>query len=597
MPISAARMVEVDAALAAILAGASSTSLESSTLDFKEPKSSRGDTERMVADAMICFANAGGGVLVLGVRDKARGPEAFVGCGDMDPEVIQARTHALTQPPLTVDVLAHPSHPSLLLVCTEKANGVHADTQGRASRRINTDCLPLGPLELAALFEERRGADQMAESAGRLLADASPLALETARKMLARYSDHRKALSIASTIDLLSGIHATADRVHLNRAGELLFCECQEGAPQVELATYIYRDTPAGEPRSVERLLAPLLLAYDKVMALIQARSTSQQITLANGQQIAIEDFPLVAVRETLSNAICHRDYQTSSPVLIEHSPTVLNITSPGALPPGVTPQNIITTPSRTRNPAILKIVRSLGIAEELGSGVDRMIRAMVGTGRQLPEIAADSSRVRVTLVGGAANTALVRYVAQLPEAERDDTDTMLILVYLLDHKTVQAQAVAPILQKSEAEALSSLRRLASDTVELLEATQQSRRAASPTYRLRNAVLAQLGSAVKYNRKTIDDTDRKIIAHLREYKQITNKTVQNVFDVDVYRARNILTSLNQREIIVRISSSARGPNVVWGPGPKFPASRPRRPAKSAAPVGKTKRDPGSESQL
>lgn len=588
-------MAEVNAALTAILAGATPASLESSTLDFKEPKPSRSDTERMIADAMICFANAGGGVLVFGVRDKARGPEALVGCDGYDAAVIQARIHRLTQPPLPVDVLAHPTHSSLLLVCTERGNGVHADTQGRATRRINTDCLPLGPDELAALFEERRGADQMAESAGRPLADASPLALETARKMLARYPDHRKALSTASTIDLLTAIHATADRVHLNRAGELLFCEGQEGAPRVELATYIYRDTPAGEPRSVDRLEAPLLLAYDKVMALIQARSTSQQITLANGQQIAIEDFPLIAVRETLSNAICHRDYQTSSPVLIEHSPTVLNITSPGALPPGVTPQNIITTPSRARNPALLKVVRSLGIAEELGSGVDRMVRAMVGTGRQLPEIAADSTRVRVTLVGGAANTALVRYVAQLPEAERDDTDTMLILAYLLDHKTVQAQTVAPILQKSEAEALSSLRRLASDAVELLEVTQQSRRAASPTYRLRNAVLAQLGSAVKYNRKTIDDTDRKIIAHLREYRQITNKTVQNVFDVDVYRARNILASLNQREIIVRISSSARGPNVVWGPGPKFPVSRARRPAKAAAPAGKAKRDPGADS--
>jgi ATP-dependent DNA helicase RecG len=573
MPIEATRMAEVDSALRTLLAGTPAASLESATLDFKEPKSTKSETDRLIADAMICFANALGGVLVVGVRDKASGPAALVGAGGLVPGEVQGRVHALTQPPLTVDAQYHPTYPTLLLVSTRKGREVHSDMQGRASRRIDNRCLPMGPNELATLFDERRGIDPMAETSGRPITDASPLAIETARKMLARYSDYRKALSTASAIDLLTAIHATVDREHLNRAGELLFCESRIGTLPAEHVVYQYKETPAGEPRSVERLEAPLLIAYDKAMALIQARSSSQRITLANGQQIAIEDFPLVAVRETISNAICHRDYQNSTPVVIEHSPTVLGVTSPGSLPPGVTPQNIITTPSRARHPAVLKIVRSLGIAEELGSGVDRMVRAMVGAGRQLPEIRADSTTVRVSLVGGAANTNLVRFVAQLPESEQDDTDTMLILAFLCGRKTVTAQIIAPILQRSEGEALDVLRRLASQGVELLEATQQSRRAASPTYRLRNAALAQLGSAVAYNRKTIDDIDRKVIAHLREYGQITNKTVQNVFDVDVYRARNILASLNQRGIIVRISDVARGPNVIWGAGPKFPASR------------------------
>lgn len=52
----------------------------------------------------------------------------------------------------------------------------------------------------------------------------------------------------------------------------------------------------------------------------------------------------------------------------------------------------------------------------------------MVGAGRQAPEIRAGSTDVRVTLVGRAANTNLVRFVAQLSQVERDDTDTMLAL-------------------------------------------------------------------------------------------------------------------------------------------------------------------------
>ncbi len=572
-------IAEAVSALQAILAGAPAASLETFTLEFKEPKPSRSETERMVAEAMVCFANSRGGVLVLGVSDKTGGPTALVGAGDIDPDELQRRVHLLTQPPLTVEVRRHPEHAALLFVSTPRSREVHSDTQGRAYRRVDTECHPMGPQELSALYDERRGVDPLGEPSGRSIADASPLAVETARKMLALYSDHRKGLSSASTNDMLSAIGALATRDQFNRAGALLFCESTPNAPRLEYIVYQYKNTPGGEPRSVDRLAAPLLLAFDKAMSLIQNRSSSQRITLPNGQQIAIEDFPLVAVRESLSNAICHRDYKTTEPVMIEHSPTVLGITSPGSLPPGVTPQNIITTPSRTRNPALLRIVRTLGIAEELGSGIDRMVRAMVGTGRQIPEIQADATKVRVSLVGGAANTNLVRFVAQLPEVEREDTDTMLILAYLCSKKTVTASIVAPVIQKSEAEALSVLRRIAADDVELLEPTRQSRKLASPTYRLRNAVLAQLGSAVTYDRKTIDDTDRKIIAHLREYKQITNKTVQNVFDVDVFRARNILASLNQREIIVRISDVTRGPNVVWGQGPKFPPTRVRRHAK------------------
>lgn len=573
--MDASTLAELDAALGAILSGATASALETATLDFKEPKASRSDTEKMVVEAMVCFANSRGGVLVLGVRDKVGGPEALVGAGGLDPVELQRRVRLLTQPPLTVEIRHHPNHASLLLISTPRSRDVHSDSQGRAYRRVDTECHPMGPQELAALYDERRGADPLSEGSGRRVSEASPLAIETARKMLALYSDHRRSLSMASTEDLLAAIGASSTRDELNQAGALLFCEPVPGVPKLDYIVYQFKETPGGEPRTVMRLEAPLLLAYERAMSLIQGRSSSQRITLPNGQQISIEDFPLVAVRESMSNALCHRDYGTIEPVTIEHSPTVLNITSPGSLPAGVTPQNIITTPSRARNPALLRIVRNLGIAEELGSGIDRMVRAMVGAGRQAPEIRAGSTDVRVSLVGGAANTNLVRFVAQLPQAERDDTDTMLVLAYLCSKRTVTASILAPIIQKSEAEALSVLRRISADDVGLLEPTRQSLKRVSPTYRLRNAALAQLGSAVAYNRATIDDTDRKIIAHLREYGQITNKTVKNLFDVDVYRARNILASLNQRGIIARTSVASRGPNVVWGPGPRFPAMRVR----------------------
>jgi len=117
-----------------------------------------------------------------------------------------------------------------------------------------------------------------------------------------------------------------------------------------------------------------------------------------------------------------------------------------------------------------------------------------------------------------------------------------------------------------------------------VEPTRQTARLAHPTYRLREDVVKQLGSAVPYVRHTSDDIDRRVIAHVREYDRITNSTVQNLFTVGMPRARQILASLVERQILIKTSQAQRGPSVEYGPGQRFPpkpARRRRQPTDSA----------------
>ena len=86
-------------------------------------------------------------------------------------------------------------------------------------------------------------------------------------------------------------------------------------------------------------------------------------------------------------------------------------------------------------------------------------------------------------------------------------------------------------------------------------------------------MLKKLGSAVDYQRRTTDELDRKIITHVREYGKVNNRTLQNFFDVDVQRARDILSDMVERQLLVKISEQQRGPSVEYGPGPKFPGKR------------------------
>lgn len=557
-------------ALEAIHAGATADSQESETLDFKqEPARSRADTEKGLVAATLCFANASGGSTVVGVRNKPGGPEAFVGTM-LEPREVKQRIFEQTSPSLAVDVEAFDFRGSRLLVIrAPESPEIHADTQGRAPRRINTDCVNMSPAEQIRHREDRRGTDWSTAASERDIGDVSPRALGVARDLLARHpSLDRQALARREDPELLLELGALRQDGRLSRAGEVLFCASPDESTRL---LYVYRETPGGEPTDVRRFDEPLIVAYERVMELVEARRRLTPVTLPKGQQLSIEDFPNVAVREALTNAVIHRDYQLAGPVTVSHSPQVFEIASPGPLVAGVTPQNILTHDSKPRNALLAKATRVLTLAEELGAGIGRIYREMIFAGKDPPHIDSNMERVQVTLTGGAANTRIPHFVAQLPDEERADVDTLLILYALCHRQSLSAVDLALLLQKRPESAEAALERLAQDRLGLVEPSRGTARRAFPKYRLRENVLQALGTAVRYNRRSVDQTDRRVIAHVREYGKITNRTIRNYFDVDVARARDILRDLVRREILVKTSEAERGPSVTYGPGPRFPS--------------------------
>ncbi len=91
------RRAEAVQALAGLEGGARAADIETETLDFKEDQSRRlgrqvieagatrhEPTARDIAEAACCFANSLGGVVIIGVDDRATGRDAFIGT-DLDP--------------------------------------------------------------------------------------------------------------------------------------------------------------------------------------------------------------------------------------------------------------------------------------------------------------------------------------------------------------------------------------------------------------------------------------------------------------------------------------------------------------------------------
>ncbi len=565
-------MDRAGAALAAIEAGRVAASVESRTLDFKRQGRSRDDTARDLAAAAACFANSIGGTVVVGVHDRTPGPGAFEGT-DLDPDWLARRIYEVTDPPLIVCVETR-THCGvrLLEIRCPRSPEVH-QVDGRATHRIGTSCERMSSAQIATVVAERRGHDWSAEDSHVPLTATSPIAVDLARNLLRGSTDPaRRARAAQSTPDLLRALGLVTVEGTLVRAGELLFVEplAQSG----DLVVYQYRRSPSDEPALIERLGRPLLPALLRTLELVEARVEKTPVKLPTGQQLHLADLPEAAVREAIANAATHRDYRLGVPVQIEHAPTKLTVVSPGRLVSGVTVDNILTTSSRPRNARLTGAVRVLGLAEEAGVGVDRMYREMVRVGYQPPHFVENAEQVQVTLFGGAPNKPLARYIATLPPGEADDADTLLVLYLLLTRHTVNAGLAAPFLQKAVEEVEEILRRLSGDAVAMLEPTRETARRRQPNYRLREHAIRSLDTAVRYRRRTADETDRKVIELVRETGQVNARLIKIALDLNTLTASRVLGSLVERQILVKTSTSQRGPGVTYGPGPRFPATRP-----------------------
>ncbi|MFZ4702344.1 MAG: ATP-binding protein, partial [Candidatus Methylumidiphilus sp.] len=94
-----------------------------------------------------------------------------------------------------------------------------------------------------------------------------------------------------------------------------------------------------------------------------------------------VKMFPEIAVRELVANALIHQDFtQTGTSVMIEIYDDRMEISNPGK--PFISPDRFIDE-YQSRNERLAGLMRRLGICEEKGSGVDKVVQA--AEAHQLP--------------------------------------------------------------------------------------------------------------------------------------------------------------------------------------------------------------------
>ena len=567
----------VERALQRLSKGEPPRRIETERVDVKEEPGRRGSggailpgeaTNEKAADylaeEMACMANtAGGGALIVGIADDG----ARIGTR-LDPDRLRHRIWELTSQQLTVSarVANLDGCRILILTCVEALHPIRY--RGKLKWRVGANCVEVDPVVWQSRLLERIGFDWSDQPSGRTLNEVSPAACEVARHYLRESSGEESDINLADATDadLLRRLNLVKDSHHLTNAGSLLFVETPW--PGVD---YVRRDMPGGDSTLRIEGVGPLLTQVHDVERAgeVANRVTHTAEGFARGR---IRSIPSRTLREAIVNGVVHRDWLSPRPTTIEHVGDTLTVTSPGGFLGGVTPENIITHPAAPRYRSLSEAMAALGLAEREGIGVDRMVRDMLAIGRPAPLISEiDGPYVRVVLLGGDPDTAIVALVAALTPARAGGVDSLLLIEHLTRHGWVDADSAAPVLQRSSPmEAEEAIRRLADahldpdDSVSVITPVQGIPAHHPRAFRLSDTARARLAHRLTSLRAP-EGREALILDWSRARGRVSSTEVADLTGLSMVSAGKLLTALADSGLLKGSRPKRKGRGFFYAP--------------------------------
>ena len=351
-----------------------------------------------LARALIAFANAEGGTVVIGIRS-----------GACDGALLTpAKENALRQagidftiPPvrITVSQLALEREQRVLLIDIPPSEHVHETVSGEVYLRVGDESRNLSYSQRRELAYDRRSSHFEYEPVRDVaLDDLEPEELARYRTAIGATSDDSTALRARS---LLRRDGA------LTQAAVLLFAEHpQTWFPQaLVLVTRFGEDSPGtGRRQTMEsgkdmRFEGPIPQIIDDAAACIESWMPHRRALGASGRFADQSIVPKDAWLEGLVNPVVHRSYSMAGDhIRVSIFPSRIEIESPGRFPGLADPTKPLDIARYARNPRIARVCSDLDITQERGEGIRRIFEEMRLLGLVGPVYHQTSGSVRLTL-------------------------------------------------------------------------------------------------------------------------------------------------------------------------------------------------------
>ena len=155
--------------------------------------------------------------------------------------------------------------------------------------------------------------------------------------------------------------------------------------------------TMADAPIAERRFSGDLITLLREVEAFVSLPAQPRPVAESALRERTAIDYPPVAIRELLLNAIMHRSYESNAPVRFSWYDDRIEIQSPGGLYGMASPENF---PRQTdyRNPVLSEALATLGYVNAFGRGVIRAQEALRKNGNPQAEFTFETSHVLATI-------------------------------------------------------------------------------------------------------------------------------------------------------------------------------------------------------
>lgn len=198
----------------------------------------------------------------------------------------------------------------------------------------------------------------------------------------------------------------------------------------------------------------PLPVALTRLLDRIRS-GASILIMPPSSEAFEHRPYPESALTAVLLNAFCHADYSLGAPIQVIQEAARISFVNPGSIPADITPENILRRRDARRNRLLIQALTRLGLANQTETGVQRMIRILLGEGFQPPEYDLQENLVQISFIGGGTVARFRLFVEQeIQEGRPMSLEILQLLHAALQQPEIDEEIVARVCQVDEQAAL-----------------------------------------------------------------------------------------------------------------------------------------------
>jgi predicted HTH transcriptional regulator len=375
-----------------------SSPTEHARLEFKQAKTSFSLDK--LYEYCVALANEGGGHLVLGVADTP--PRPVVGSAAFEnpvKTVEQVQTKVGFH--IEIEAVAHPAGRVVVVTIPGRPRGTAYDLEGRYLMRSGESLVSMSEDRLRAIFDEGKP-DWLEEitrtgMTGQEVIEA--LDTQTFFELLKEPfpTDSNAILDRLVRERLLIKRNGSYDLVRL---GGLLLARQLEDFPDIRrkaARVVVYSGTSKLETRLDKVGGKGYAVGFRGLINFIMSQLPQNEL-VEDAIRQEVKLLPELAIRELVANALVHQDFLISgTSVMIEVYANRVEISNPG-LP--IVEINRFIDGYQSRNERLADLMRRMGVCEEKGSGIDKVIHTAEVYQLPAPEFREEHRRTSVVLAG-----------------------------------------------------------------------------------------------------------------------------------------------------------------------------------------------------